>query len=127
MSADSDLLVKFERDNLYDDYRVFYSVKRNNFFSSIQGLPEHWEFFCRLDEIWRREIDDIEVAMDPKRAFPLILYINSHAKMRISMELAFANCMPEARSILRDAVESVAHAHYMLLDPSRQIDRKSVV
>ena len=48
--GDSDLLVQFERDNIKDDYRVFYAIKRNNLFSSIQGFPEHWEFFCRLDE-----------------------------------------------------------------------------
>ena len=116
----SDLLVQFERDNIKDDFRVFYSIKRNNLFSSIQGFPEHWEFFCRLDQIWRREIGDLEVAIDPNRMFPVVLYMNAHAKMRISMELAFSNCMPEARSILRDAVETVAHAHHMLRDPANQ-------
>jgi hypothetical protein len=119
--GDPDLLVKFERDNIKDDYRVFYAIKRNNLFSSIQGFPELWEFFCRLDEIWRREIGDLEVATDPDRMFPVILYMNAHAKMRISMELAFSNCMPEARSILRDAVENVAHAHHMLRDPANQL------
>ena len=41
-----ELLVQFERENIKDDYRVFCSIKRNNLFSSIQGFPEHWEFFC---------------------------------------------------------------------------------
>lgn len=118
---DSDLLVQFERDNIKDDYRLFYSIKRNNFFSTIQGFSEHWEFFCRLDEIWRREIGDLEVAIDPDRMFPVVLYMNAHAKMRIGMELAFSNCMPEGRSILRDAVETVAHAHHMLRDPANQL------
>jgi hypothetical protein len=119
--GDSDLLVQFERDNIKDDYRVFYAIKRNNLFSSIQSFPEHWEFFCRLDEIWRREIGNLEVATDPDRMLPVILYMNAHAKMRISMELAFSHCMPEARSILRDAVENVAHAHHMLRDPANQL------
>lgn len=118
---DSDLLVQFERDNIKDDYRLFYSIKRNNLFSSIQGFSEHWDFFCRLDEIWRREIGDLEVSIDPSRMFPVVLYINAHAKMRIGMELAFSNCMPEGRSILRDAVETVAHAHHMLRDPANQL------
>jgi hypothetical protein len=121
MSDDSNLLVQFERDNIKDDYRLFYSIKRKNLFSTIQDFPELWEFFCRLDEIWRREIGDMEVATDPNRTFPVILYINSHAKMRISMELAFSNCMPEGRSILRDAVETVAYAHHMLRDPANQL------
>lgn len=101
--------------------RLFYSIKRNNLFSSIQGSPEHWEFFCLLDEIWRREIGDLEVVIEPDRVFPAVLYINAHAKLRISMELAFSNCLPEARSILRDAVETVAYAHHMLRDPANQL------
>ena len=56
----------------------------------------------------------------PNRAFPVMLYINAHAKLRIAIELAFAGCTPEARSILRDAVEFVAHAHHMLDDPMLQ-------
>jgi hypothetical protein len=47
--------------------------------------------------------------------------MNAHAKVRIGMELAFSNCMPEARSILRDAVENVAHAHHMLRNPANQL------
>ncbi|MGD0858386.1 MAG: hypothetical protein ABR912_03610 [Terracidiphilus sp.] len=117
---DSDLLVQFELDNIKDDYRLFYSIKRNNFFSSVQGFPELWGFFCRIDQIWRREIEDLEVAIDPNRTLPVVLYMNAHAKLRISMELAFSNCMPEARSILRDAVENVAHAHHMLRDTANQ-------
>jgi hypothetical protein len=40
--------------------------------------------------------------------------------MRVSIELAFSGCMAEARSILRDAIEFVAHAHTMLNDPGLQ-------
>src|SRR5260370_39790635 len=96
---DSDLLAQFERDNIKDDYRVFYSIKRNNLFSSIQGFPEHWEFFCRLDEIWRREIGDLVIAIDPERRFPVVLYMRAHAEMRISMDVAFSNGIPAARSL----------------------------
>ena len=58
---DTDLLVHPERDNIKDDYRLFYSIKRNNLFSSIQnGFSDHFgRCFCRLDEIWRREVSDI--------------------------------------------------------------------
>ena len=53
--------------------------------------------------------------------FPLLLYINAHAKIRVALELAFTGCMSEARSILRDAVEVVAHAHAMVTDPQLQL------
>ena len=33
------LLHKFEIDNIPDQYRAYYGIKRNNFFASIQGSP----------------------------------------------------------------------------------------
>lgn len=115
---ETDLLVEFEIKNLPAEYREYYTIKRNNFFASIQRHPELWTFFGKLDAIWKRELTDLEVGINLETAFPLLLYINAHSKMRISMELAFSMCMQEARSILRDAVESVAHAHHMLRDPA---------
>jgi hypothetical protein len=37
-----------------------------------------------------------------------------------AFELALAGCLAEGRSILRDAIEFVAHAHTMLRDPKLQ-------
>ena len=74
-----------------------------------------------LDKIWFREFQDIKVAGAPDRMFPLLLYFNAHAKMRVSMELALSGCLAEARSILRDAIEFAAHAHHMLGDPALQV------
>lgn len=115
---DSDLLVPFEQRNITGDYREYYTIKRNNFFATIQKCPDLWELFCKNDEIWKQEVSDLEVAHDNNHALPLTLYFNAHAKIRVSMELAFSQCMQEARSVLRDAVECVAHAHHMLRDPA---------
>jgi hypothetical protein len=79
-----------------------------------------WQYYLRLDAIWMREFADLESARDATRMFPLLLYFNAHAKMRVAMELAFSGCMGEARSILRDAIEFVAHAHTMISDPKLQ-------
>jgi hypothetical protein len=114
------LLHKFETDNIPDQYRAYYGIKRNNLFASIQGFPEMWQYYLRLDAIWMREFADLQSARDATRMFPLLLYFNAHAKMRAAMELAFSACMAEARSILRDAIEFVAHAHTMISDPELQ-------
>jgi hypothetical protein len=114
------LLHKFETDNIPDQYRAYYGIKRNNFFASIQGFPEMWQYYLRLDAIWMREFADLQSARDATSMFPLLLYFNAHAKMRAAMELAFSGCMAEARSILRDAIEFVAHAHTMISDPELQ-------
>jgi hypothetical protein len=114
------LLHKFETDNIPDQYRAYYGIKRNNFFASIQGFPEMWQYYLRLDAIWMREFADLQGVRDATSMFPLVLYFNAHAKMRAAMELAFSGCMAEARSILRDAIEFVAHAHTMISDPELQ-------
>jgi hypothetical protein len=103
-----------------DRYREYYKIKRNNFFASIQGFPEMWKFYMLLDVMWLREFEVMRPATDPDRMFPMILYYNAHAKIRISIELALSECMSEARSILRDGIEFVAHAHSMLADPTLQ-------
>jgi hypothetical protein len=117
---ESTLLVEFERNNIPAQYREYYAAKRNNLFASIQAFREMWNYYLRLDAVWMRAFADLNVARDPNRMFPLLLYFNTHAKIRVAMELAFSGCMSEARSILRDAVEFVAHAHTMVNDPELQ-------
>jgi hypothetical protein len=119
---EENLLVPFESQNLSPYYKEYYIAKRQNLFACIQGFPVIWEYYVRLDKIWFREFEDLNPPpRDPNKLFPLIVFFNSHAKMRVSIELALSGCMAEARSILRDAVECVAHAHRMLSDPKLQI------
>jgi hypothetical protein len=118
---ESDLLVPFESQNIPADYREYYKTKRNNLFATIQAFPELWNYYTLLDKIWLRELDDLKVPLDANHVVPLILFFNAHAKMRISIELGLSGCLAEARSILRDAVEFVAHAHRTLGDPQLQI------
>jgi hypothetical protein len=117
---ESDLLVPFETQSIPRPYRDYYKARRNNFFASIQGFPELWKYYILLDEIWLREIDDLERARDPAHVLPLLLYIKAHAKIRVSIELGFSGCLAEARSILRDAIEFTAHAHAMRIDEELQ-------
>jgi hypothetical protein len=117
---EKELLLQFEIDNIPAEYLEYYKVKRNNFSASIQGFPEMWKYYILLDKIWLREFSDLKTAPAPDRMFPLLLYFNAHAKLRVSMELAFSGCMAEARSLLRDAIEFVAHAYAMLSDTALQ-------
>ena len=117
---ESDLLAPFETEKIPARYREYYRTKRHNLFASIEGFPKLWKYYTLLDEIWLREFEDLKPARDPKRVFPLLLYFNAHAKIRVSIELGFSGCLAEARSILRDAIEFVAHAHAMLQDTELQ-------
>jgi hypothetical protein len=90
---ESDLLVPFEIQNLPKDYKEYYLIKRNNLFSSIQGFPALWKYYTMLDDIWLREISDLKPPGNVAQFFPLMLYINAHAKIRISIELASTLCI----------------------------------
>src|SRR6185437_11315316 len=114
--SENDLLLPSERGAIPEHYRPYFAAKRNNFFASVQGSRNLWQYFGLLDLILFTEFQDMTRATDTSRLYPLILFLNSHAKIRISMELAFSRCMEEARSILRDAIEAAVFAHYMLDD-----------
>jgi hypothetical protein len=117
---ESDLLVPFESQNFPEEYKEYYKTKRNNLFASIQNFSGMWKYYTLLDQIWLREFEVMQSGRDPDRMFPMMLYFNAHAKVRISIELAFSGCMAEARSIMRDAIEFVAHAHTMMGDAELQ-------
>jgi hypothetical protein len=91
-NSQTDLLLPFEQKAIPEHYRPYYEIKRNNFFASIQGSSDLWRYFQLLDKILLTEFQDMGTAHDPNRMFPLALYFNAHAKIRISMELAFAKC-----------------------------------
>lgn len=113
----NDLLVGFERENLPEHFKPYYFAKRQNLFANIQMFRALFDAFMLLDNILAREFDDMMKGVPPSRAFPVFLFVNAHAKMRIAFELAWSSCMPEAHSIVRDAVESVAHGHKLLSNP----------
>jgi hypothetical protein len=132
-TSDQDqILVKFEEENLADPYKEYYAAKRNNFFATIFQLPALWEGFMLLDKIVFRELEDMKTTNQSGRMLPMILFMNGHAKMRIALELGCSMSLPEAHSILRDAIESIAHGHRTLGDPelqrvwvSKEDDKKS--
>jgi hypothetical protein len=118
---DDELLFPFEKTHIPSQYRPYYAAKRQNLFANIQDHRELWDLYMELDSIWVRILETSSVNPTVERGLPLILFMNTHAKMRVAIELAFAGCMSEARSILRDAVEFIAHAHRILGDPKLQV------
>jgi hypothetical protein len=117
-AIEADILLPFELETLKGDYRDFYKVKRTNLFASIQRLPTLWAAFQSLDEIWQREIEDLNFLSDTKPLVPGILFIHAALKFRIARELAFSCCMAEAWGVLRVGIESVAFAHKIHLNPA---------
>jgi hypothetical protein len=116
----NDLLLPFEEKLFPKEYKHYLETRRHNYANCIQAIPGLWDLYMSLDQIWIRAIGDIRTARDPSQMLPGVVYINAHIKIRIGMELAFSASMEESRSILRDAVEWTATAHYLLSDPELQ-------
>jgi hypothetical protein len=86
----------------------------------LQGAFDLWRYYQLLDKILLDAFEDMDILHDANRMVPLALFFNAHAKIRIGIELAFTRCMEEARSIMRDAIETSVYAHYMHSDPNLQ-------
>ncbi len=118
---ESHFLLPFERERIHGNYRDYLRSKRNNYLANIDQNPDLWGMFVQIDGVWIGDLTALTESINRDKYFPSALYVNAHIKMRVAMELAFQSQMQEARSILRDAVEHVAHAHHMLKDPAHQV------
>lgn len=114
---EKDLLVKFEQANIPPHYKSYYLTKRYNLFATIQQFAYLWNCQMLLDRILSREFEMMTELRDPKLMLPMVLFMNAHAKMRVAFELGSIGCLSEAHSILRDAIESVAHGNRIASDP----------
>src|SRR5277367_3420445 len=94
--SEADLLLPFELATLEGDYREYQRTRRNNCFASMQRLPDLWRVFTQLDACWRAGLDDMRRIMFADDMLPLSLYIRAHAQTRISADLLFSGCLPEA-------------------------------
>jgi hypothetical protein len=115
--TEDDLLVAFERQQIPEHYKQFYIPKRHNLFATIQQFPYVWNCFMHLDKIVLREFEAMQRLRDLGLVLPMVLLMNAHAKIRVAFELACSTAVPEAHSILRDAIESAAHGHRLASDP----------
>jgi len=115
--TENDLLVEFERQHIPGHYKPFYILKRHNLFVTIQQFPYIWNCFMRLDKIALREFEVMQRLRDLYLVLPMVLLMNAQAKVRFAFELACSTAVPEAHSILRDAIESAAHGHRLASDP----------
>jgi len=115
---DEQVLLPFEREHLAEPYQEFLRIKRNNTFASIQRLPHQWQRFELMDQIWLREIGNLKRVFAPSHVIVGTLFIRAYARVRLTLEIAFAGCTTEAADLLRGAIESAAQAHKIHCDPA---------
>ena len=77
-----------------------------------------WDCLQVLNDILTREHDNLEHLRDQTHLLPKTIFAAAHARFLTAIELGFSCCIGDAYSVLRDGIESVAHAHKMLKEPA---------
>ncbi len=76
-----------------------------------------WECFQRLNDVWHREIEDLEHLREAPQILPCLMFRYAHSRFVMAMELGFSCCIGDAYSVLRGGVEAVAQAHKIHREP----------
>jgi hypothetical protein len=111
-------LFPLEDECFHIEYQKYYRGKRQNFFLTLTAFRPLWNCLQLLNDIWMREFSDLEHLNDQTHLLPKTIFSSAHAKYLTAIELGFSCCIGDAYSILRDAIEAVAHAHKLLKEPS---------
>jgi hypothetical protein len=101
-----DILLPFEKDHLHGEYKRLFTIKRQNFFASIERFPSLWNCFLLLDEIWFQGITDFEHPTTSIQLFALLFFKLAHKQYQTAFELGFSTKLGDAWNILRSAIEA---------------------
>ncbi len=110
-------LFPFEQQNFHAEYQRYFNAKRGNFFRSITVFNGLWGCFQTLNDVWHREIEDLEHLREAAQVLPCLMFRYAHSRFVIAMELGFSCCIGDAYSVLRGGVEAVAQAHKIHREP----------
>jgi hypothetical protein len=111
-------LFPIEKDCVHTEYEKYFKGKRQNFFLSLTAFRPLWDCLQLLNDIWMREMSDLEHLSDEMHLLPKTIFSSAHARYLNAIELAFSSCIGDAYSILRDGIEAVAHAAKMVREPT---------
>jgi hypothetical protein len=111
-------LLPAEDKSLRDPYREYFITKRKNYLAVVRDVPELWDCFLRLDEIWARDLGDMRVVTEKERPPLIAMFRHSHQQFRIAFELGFSTAITEAFSIMRGSIDTAMTAHKIFREPS---------
>ena len=111
-------LFPIEKESFRSDYQEYFKGKRQNFLLTITVYRKLWDAFQLLNEIWVRELSDLEHLREETHLLPKLIFSSAHARFLTAIELGFSCCIGDSYSILRDGIEAVAHAHKILKEPA---------
>jgi hypothetical protein len=114
---DEKVLLPFEESKLCGKYRDYLITKRKNYEVLLRDLPELWDCFLALDEVWMRGLSDMETNHVPSRALITSFFRSAHGNIRIAFELAFSTAINQAFNIMRTSIDAAVIAHKIHREP----------
>lgn len=115
---DDKVLLAAEERSLRNPYKEYFTTKRRNYLNVVRDLPELWDCYLRLDEIWARDLDNMRVVVEKERPPLVALFRQSHQQFRIAFELGFSTAVTEAFSIMRGSIDSAMVAYKIFREPN---------
>jgi hypothetical protein len=107
-----------EKECFHKDFLEYFKGKRQNFFLTLTTFRPLWDCLQLLNDIWMRESSDLEHLTEQTHLLPKIIFASAHARFLTAIELGYSCCIGDAYSVVRDGIESVAHAHRIFKDPA---------
>jgi hypothetical protein len=118
LPMDDHALLPARDKNLRGSYREYFLTKRKNYLAVVRDVPELWDCFLRLDEIWARNLDNMRVVTEKERPPLTAMFRHSHQQFRIAFELGFSTAITEAFSIMRGSIDTAMTAHKIFRGPN---------
>lgn len=115
---DEDILLPAEDKRLREPYREYFITKRRNYLAVVRDLPQLWNCFLGLDEIWARSLNNMRCVTEKERPPLVAMFRHSHQQFRIAFELGFATAITEAFSIMRGSIDTAMVAHKIFREPN---------
>lgn len=111
-------LFPIEKDCFHSDFQTYFKGKRQNFFLNLTAFRPLWDCLQSLNDIWMRELSNLEHLTDQTHLLPKLIFSAAHARFLTAIELGYSCCIGDAYSVLRDGIESVAHAYKIFKEPA---------
>lgn len=118
MIMDDTILLPAEDTNLRGVYREYFVTKRKNYLNVVRDLPELWDCFLRLDEIWARDLSNMRIVTEKERPLLIAMFRHSHQQFRTAFELGFSTAITEAFSIMRGSIDTAMVAYKIFREPN---------
>lgn len=118
LTAPAAELFPIEAECFHSEFQKYFIGKGQHFFLTLNAFRPLSDCLQLLNDIWMRESSNLEHLTDQTHLLPKIIFISAHARFLTALELGYSCCIGDAYSVLRDGIESVAHAHRIFKDPA---------